>query len=55
MIAGKAPPPSMFNENRERLKGWLLQVTAHVAITGTRNEHQRLAVIGLCMEGTALD
>ena len=37
MIAGKAPPPSKFNGNRERLKGWLLQVTAYFTITGTSN------------------
>ena len=55
MIAGKAPPPSKFNENKERLEGWLLQVTAYFSITGTRNERQRLAFVGLCMEGQALD
>ena len=55
MIAGEAPPPSKFNGNRERLKGWLLQVTAYFTITGTRNERQRLAFVGLCMEGRALD
>ena len=55
MIAGKAPPPSRFNGNRERLGSWLLQVSAHFTITGTRNERQRLAFIGLCMEAKALD
>ena len=55
MIAGKAPPPSKCNGNRERLKGWHLQVTAYFTITGTRNERQRLAFVGLCMEGNALD
>ena len=55
MIGGKAPPPSKFNGNRERLEGWLLQVTAYFTITGTRNERQRLAFVGLCMEGKALD
>ena len=55
MIAGKAPPPSKFNGNRERLEGWLLQVTAYFTSTGTRNERQRLAFISLCMEGKALD
>ena len=37
MIAGKAPPPCQFNGNRERLEGWLLQVTAYFTITGTRD------------------
>ena len=55
MIAGKAPPPSKFNGNRERLEGWLLQVTANFTITDTRNERQRLAFVGLCMAGKALD
>ena len=55
MIAGKAPPPCQFNGNRERLEGWLLQVTAYFTITGTRNERQRLAFVGLCRDGTALD
>ena len=55
IITGKAPPPSKFNENRERLEGWLLQVSAYFTITGTRNDRQRLAFVGLCMEGTALD
>ena len=55
MIAGKAPPPSKFNANRERLEDSLLQVTAYFPITGTRNERQRLAFVGLCMEGKALD
>ena len=55
VIAGKAPPPSKFNGNRERLEGWLLQVTAYFTITGTRNERQRLAFFGLCMEEKVLD
>ena len=55
MIAGKAPPPSKFNGNRERLQGWLLQVTAYFTITGTRNERQRHAFVGLCMDGKALE
>ena len=55
MISGKAPPPSKFNGNREGLKGWLLQVTAYFTITGTGNERQRLAFVGLCMEGKARD
>ena len=54
MIAGKAPPLCKFNGNRERQRGWLLQVTAYFTITGTRNERQRLTFIGLCMEGKAL-
>ena len=55
MIAGKAPPPSKFNGNRERLEGWLLQLTDYFTITGIRNERQKLAFVGLCMEGKALD
>ena len=55
MIAGKAPPPCKFNGNRARLDGWLLQVTAYYTITGTRNQRQSLAFVGLCMEGKALD
>ena len=55
MIAANAPPSSRFNGNRERLDGWLLQVTAYFTITGTRKERQRLAIIGLCMEAKALD
>ena len=55
MIAGNAPPPSTFNGNRERKGGWLLQLRAYFTITGTRNERQRLAFVGLYMEGKALD
>ena len=55
MIAGKTPPPSKFNGNRERLEGWLLQLTDYFTITGIRNERQKLAFVGLCMEGKALD
>ena len=55
MIAGKVPPPSKFNGNRERLAGWLLQLSDYFTITGTRNERQKLAFVGLCMEGKALD
>ena len=55
MIAGKVPPPSKFNGNRERLEGWLLQVTGYFTITGTKTERQRLAFVSLCMEGKALD
>ena len=55
MIAGKAPPPSKFNGNRERLEGWLLRVTAYFTITGTKNECQRLVFVGLCMQEKALD
>ena len=54
MIAGKAPPPSKFYGNRERLQGWLLHVTAYFTITGTRNERQRLACVGQCIEGKVL-
>ena len=55
MIAGKAPQPSKLNGNRERLEGCHLQVTAYFSITGTRNERQRLAFVGQCMAGKALD
>ena len=55
IIAGKAPPPSKCDENRERLEGWLLQRTVYFTITGTGNECQRLAIVGLCMDGKALD
>ena len=55
MIAGTVPPPSKFNGNRQRLERWLLQVTVYFTITGTRNDPQRLALVGLCMEGKALD
>ena len=55
MIAGKAPPPSKFNGNREQLEGCLLQVTAYFTLTGIRNKRQSLAFVGLCMEGKALD
>ena len=55
MIAGKAPAPSKVNGNRERREGWLLQVTAYFTITGTRNERQRLAFVGLYIQGKALD
>ena len=55
MIAGKSPPPSKFNGNRERLNGWLLQVRGYFTISSTRNERQRLAFVGLCRQGKALD
>ena len=55
MIAGKALPCSKFNGNRQRLEGWLLQVTAYFTITGTRNERQKFAFVVLCMDGKALD
>ena len=55
MIAGKAPPPSKFYSKRDCLDRWLLQVSGYCPITGTRNERQRLAFVGLCMEGTVLD
>ena len=55
IIAGKAPPPSKFNGNSERLKAWLLQLTDYFTITGIKNERQKLAYVGLCMEGKALD
>ena len=55
IIAGKVPPPSKFNGNRERFEGWLLQLTDYFTITGIRNEWQKLACVGLCLEGKALD
>ena len=55
MIAGNTAPPSKFNGNGEQLEGWLLQVTAYFTITDIRNERQRLACVGLYMEGKALD
>ena len=55
MIAGKAPAPSEFNDNRERLEGWLLQLTDDFTITGIRNERQEFAFVGLCRDGKALD
>ena len=55
MIAGKAPPPSKLNGNRERREGWLLQLTDHFTITGIRNEGQKVAFVGRCMHEKALD
>ena len=55
IIAGTAPPPSKFNGNRERLEGWLLLVTAYCTITVNRDERQRLAFVGQCMEVNPLD
>ena len=45
----------MFNGNRERLEGCLLQLTDYFTMTGIRNEGTKLAFLGLCMEGKALD
>ena len=55
IIAGMALPLSKFNGNREQLEAWLLQRTAYITVTGTRKESQRLAFVGLCIEGTALE
>ena len=45
MIAGKTPPPSKINRNREQLEGWLRQLTDYFTITGIRNERQELAFL----------
>ena len=37
------------------LEGWILQMDDYFTITQTRNEVQRLANVGLCTEGDALD
>ena len=55
MIAGKDPQHSKFNGNRERLEGCLLQLSDYFTITGIRNKRQKLAFVGLYMEGKALD
>ena len=55
MIAGIVPLPSKFNGYRERLEAWLLQLTNYVTITEIKNEYQKLALVGLCMEGKALN
>lgn len=55
MIAGKAPSSYKFNGNIERLEGWLLQLTNYFTNTGIRNERQKLAFVGLCLQGKALD
>ena len=55
MVAGKAPPLSKFRGNMKDLKGWILQMDDYFTITQTCNEVQRLAYVGLCMEGDALE
>ena len=55
MIAGKAPPPSKFNAKRESLERLHLRLTAFFTITHIRNERQKLAFVGLCLQGKALD
>ena len=37
------------------LEGWILQIDDYFTITQTRNEVQRLAYVGLCTEGDALE
>ena len=37
------------------LEGWILQMDDYFTITQTRNEVQRLAYVGLCTEGEALE
>ena len=55
MVAGKAPPPSKFRGNMKDLEGWILQMDDYFTITQTHNEVQRLAYVGLCTEGDALE
>ena len=55
MVAGKAPPSSKFRGNMKDLEGWMLQMDDYFTITQTRNEVQRLAYVGLCTEGDALE
>ena len=55
MIAGKASPLSKFKRNREKLGGWLRQLTDPFTNPGIRNEGQKLAFVGLSMEGKAFN
>ena len=55
MVAGKAPPLSKFPSNIKDLEGWILQMDNYYTITQIRNKVQRLAYIGLCTEGDALE
>jgi len=55
IISGKAPLPTKFNVNRDALEGWVLQLEEYFIITSVRNERQKMAFIGLCLEGEALD
>jgi len=54
-ISGKAPLPTKFNGNRDALGGWILQLEEYFIITGVQNERQKMAFIGLYLEGKALD
>ena len=55
MVAGKAPPPSKFRGNMKDLEGWILQMDDYFTMTQTCNKVQRLACVGLCTEGEALE
>ncbi|KAF8416533.1 hypothetical protein EV426DRAFT_721789 [Tirmania nivea] len=55
LVAGKAPPPTKFKGERIQLEGWILQMNDYFLITLTRNEEQKLAYVGLCLERKALD
>ena len=55
MVAGKAPPPSKFRGNMKHLEGWILQMDDYFTITQTCNDVQRLAYVGPCAEGDALE
>ena len=55
MAAPKAPPPSKFHSNMKDLEGSIMQMDNYFTITQTHNETQRLAYIGLCAEGDALE
>ena len=37
------------------LEGWILQMDDYFTVTQARNEVQRLAYVGLCTEGDALE
>jgi len=54
-ILGKPPLPTKFNGNMDALEGWVLQSEEYFIITGMWNERQKMAFIGLCLEGKVLD
>jgi hypothetical protein len=54
-VAGKAPTPLAFDGSKDSLEGWLLQMDDFFTITTITNEQQRLAYIGLCTKGEALE
>ena len=39
----------------KELEGWIIQIVDYFTSTQTRNEVQRLAYVGLCTEGDALE